>query len=54
MEKHNLSFDILTTQLFLKASLNLIKKYGSVAFSYVLKNANKTFFKNFKFECVLE
>ena len=33
---------------------NLIKRYGSVAFSYVLKNDDKTFFKNFKFKCVLE
>ena len=33
---------------------NLIKRYGNVAFSYVLKNDNETFFKNFKFECVLE
>jgi len=33
---------------------NLIKKYGSVAFSYVLKNDDKTFFKNFKYKCILE
>jgi hypothetical protein len=34
---------------------NLIKRYGSVAFDYVLKNNDdKTFFKNFKFNCVLE
>ena len=33
---------------------NLIKRYGSVAFSYVLKNDDKAFFKNFKFKCVLE
>ena len=33
---------------------NLIKKYGNVAFSYVLKNDDETFFKNFKFKCVLE
>ena len=33
---------------------NLIKRYGSVAFNYVLKNDDKTFFKNFKFKCVLE
>ena len=33
---------------------NLIKRYGSVAFSYVLKNDDETFFKNFKLKCVLE
>ena len=33
---------------------NLIKKYGNVAFSYILENDAKTFFKNFKFKCVLE
>ena len=33
---------------------NLIKKYGSVSFNYILKNAEETFFKNFKFKCVLE
>mgnify|MGYP001186961045 CR=1 FL=1 len=33
---------------------NLIKRYGSVAFSYVLKNDDKKFFKNFKLKCVLE
>ena len=33
---------------------NLIKRYGGVAFNYVLKNDDKTFFKNFKFKCVLE
>ena len=33
---------------------NLIKRYGSVAFSYTLKNDSETFFKNFKFKCVLE
>ena len=33
---------------------NLIKKYGSVAFGYILKNAEETYFKNFKFKCVLE
>ena len=33
---------------------NLIKRYGSVAFSYVLKNDDKTYFKNFTFKCVLE
>ena len=33
---------------------NLIKRYGSIAFSYILKNDSETFFKNFKFECVLE
>ena len=33
---------------------NLIKRYGSVAFNYVLKNDDKTFFKNFKFKCVLK
>ena len=33
---------------------NLIKRYGSVAFSYILKNDSETFFTNFKFECVLE
>ena len=33
---------------------NLIKRYGSVAFSYVLKNDDKTFFKNYKYNCVLE
>jgi len=33
---------------------NLIKRYGSVAFSYVLKNDDKTFIKNYKFKCVLE
>ena len=35
-------------------SANLIKRYGKIAFNYVLKNDDKTFFKNFKFECVLE
>ena len=33
---------------------NLIKRYGNVAFGYVLKNDEETFFKNFKFKCVLE
>jgi len=33
---------------------NLIKRYGSVAFSYILKNDDETFFKNFKLKCVLE
>ena len=33
---------------------NLIKRYGSIAFSYILKNDSETFYKNFKFECVLE
>ena len=33
---------------------NLIKKYGNVTFGYVLKNDDKTFFKNFRFKCVLE
>ena len=33
---------------------NLIKRYGSVAFSYILKNDSETFFKNFKLKCVLE
>ena len=33
---------------------NLIKRYGSVAFSYVLKNDDKKFFKNFKLKCVLK
>ena len=33
---------------------NLIKRYGSIAFSYILKNDSETFFKNFKFECILE
>ena len=33
---------------------NLIKKYGSEAFTYVLENDEKTLFKNFKFKCVLE
>ena len=33
---------------------NLIKKYGSVAFGYILKNDDETFFKNFKYKCVLE
>ena len=45
IDKSNKDFD---------KSANLIKRYGSVAFSYVLKNDNETFFKNFKFECVLE
>ncbi len=33
---------------------NLIKKYASEAFTYVLENDDKAFFKNFKFKCVLE
>jgi len=33
---------------------NLIKKYGSAAFSYILKNDDETFFRNFKYKCILE
>ncbi len=33
---------------------NLIKKYGSITFSYILKNDDETFFKNFKLKCVLK
>ena len=33
---------------------NLIKRYGSIAFSYILKNDDETFFKNFKLKCVLK
>ena len=33
---------------------NLIQRYGRSAFNYVLENDDKTFFKNFKFNCVLE
>ena len=33
---------------------NLIKRYGSIAFSYVLKNDDEAFLKNFKLKCVLE
>ncbi len=45
IDKSNKDFD---------KTANLIKRYGSVAFSYVLKNDDETFFKNFKFNCVLE
>ena len=32
----------------------LIKKYGGIAFGYVLKNDYKTFFKNYKLKCSLK
>ena len=33
---------------------NLIKKYGNLAFGYIVTNAEKTFFANIKFKCTLE